>query len=113
MATPNESTIYKPFFMIYVEGGHSPVVQHLEIKTAIEEASRLTLKTGRPTHILQSISFAAPAGVEWNFADNVQVDCDECAAKQSDWSEEPEEDDVTRVLRGLVNRLRAARTHPN
>ena len=44
------------FFMVFVEGGNAPTVQHDNLKEAEEEAKRLADKCGKKVSILESVS---------------------------------------------------------
>lgn len=43
------------FFMVFVEGEHSPTYKHSSIESAESEAKRLTEKTGKASYVLASI----------------------------------------------------------
>jgi hypothetical protein len=45
----------KPFFMVFVEGEHSPTYKHACIENAELEAKRLTDLTKKPSYVLASI----------------------------------------------------------
>ena len=50
-------------FMVFVEGGNAPTVQHDNLKEAEEEAIRLADKCGKKVSILQSVSVIEPEEV--------------------------------------------------
>lgn len=47
--------VIERFWMIYVQGGHSPEVIHTEFKKAHEEAIRMCQNESKPVWVLESI----------------------------------------------------------
>lgn len=45
----------KKFWMVYREGGNSPIKKHFDVKEAEAEAMRVTIKTGKPAYVLESM----------------------------------------------------------
>ncbi len=52
------------FFMVFVEGNHSPAVKHEQLENAVQEAERLCKKTGCRTFILKACAVCTPM-VKW------------------------------------------------
>lgn len=49
--------MYQYYWMLYVEGGESPKIQHPNKESAITEAKRLAKITGKKVTVLESILF--------------------------------------------------------
>ena len=43
------------FYMVYVQGGHSPTIKHTSRRSASIEAERLTKATKMPTYVLKAV----------------------------------------------------------
>lgn len=44
-----------PFYMVYVQGEHTPTYQHEELTSAENEAQRLTELTGKKAYVLATV----------------------------------------------------------
>lgn len=61
----------KKFWMVYVEGEHTPTHKHPTKASAREEATRLCQKEGRPAFVLEATEMCVPALPQWSILEEL------------------------------------------
>lgn len=57
-----EPVVLKPVYFIAVDGGNAPKAGHDDYNDAVEEAVRLSIKTGKAARIFIQLAFVRPSG---------------------------------------------------
>jgi hypothetical protein len=57
----------KVFWMLFVDGGHAPVVKHESYDGAKHEAERLARSNKKPVYVLEVVAKCEATDVTWGF----------------------------------------------